>query len=60
MLHHDTVGNMVLTNFQMMQHHGYDIEYLDNIMPWERQVYIDLLIKHVAEENERLLNESKR
>ena len=44
----------------MMQHHGYDIEYLDNIMPWERQVYIDLLIKHVAEENERLLNESKR
>ncbi len=29
-------------------------------MPWERQVYIDMLINYLEEENEKLKNQQKR
>jgi hypothetical protein len=37
-----------------MQHHKYSLTELDNLMPWERQVYIDLLMKYLEEENEKI------
>jgi hypothetical protein len=45
-----------------MQHHKYSLTELENMMPWERSIYISLLIKYLQEENERikLLNAQKR
>ena len=37
----------------MMQHHKYSLEELDNMMPWEREIYMGLLIKHLEKEEER-------
>tara|TARA_Y100000590_G_C15619170_1_gene976902 strand:- start:676 stop:822 length:147 start_codon:yes stop_codon:yes gene_type:complete len=37
----------------MMQHHRYSLEELDNMMPWEREIYIRLLLQHLEEERER-------
>ena len=37
-----------------MQHHKYSLTELDNLMPWERQVYIDLLMNYLEQENEKL------
>ena len=37
----------------MMQHHKYSLTELDMMLPWEREVYIQLLIKHLKEENDR-------
>lgn len=37
-----------------MQHHKYSLTELDNMIPWERQIYIDMLIKHLEEEKQRL------
>jgi hypothetical protein len=34
----------------MMQHHNYSLKELEDMMPWEREVYIGLLIKHLEEE----------
>ena len=42
-----------------MQHHNYSLTELDNLMPWERQVYIDLLLKHLEEEKERVKEERR-
>ena len=36
-----------------MQHHKYSITELENMMPWERDIYVQMLINHVKEENER-------
>ena len=36
-----------------MQHHQYSLTELDNMIPWEREIYVGLLMKHVQEENER-------
>ena len=44
---------MMQTNFAMVQHHKYSLTELENMIPWEREIYVGLLIKYVAEENER-------
>ena len=38
----------------MMQHHKYSLTELENMMPWEREIYIGLLQKYIKEENERI------
>ena len=37
-----------------MQHHKYSLTELENMLPWEREVYIGLLIKHLEEEKEKM------
>ena len=40
-----------------MQHHNYSLTELDNMMPWEREIYVGLLMEGIKKENERLENE---
>lgn len=44
----------------MMQHHNYSLTELDNMIPWEREIYVSLLIKHVQQENERIKQEQNK
>lgn len=39
--------NYYRTNFILMQEHKYTLDDLDYMMPWERDVYIGLLVKHL-------------
>ena len=41
----------------MMQHHKYSLTELDEMMPWEREIYISLLQQYVEEENLRAQQE---
>ena len=43
-----------------MQHHKYSLTELDNMMPWEREIYMGLLSKHIQEENERIEKENRK
>ena len=43
-----------------MQHQKYSLTELDDMMPWEREIYIGLLEKHIKEENERIEREKSR
>ena len=36
-----------------MQHHNYSLSDLENMLPWEREVYVDMLITYIKEENEK-------
>ena len=40
-------------NFALMQHHKYSLTELEEMLPWEREVYVSMLMKHIEEENER-------
>ena len=51
---------MMTTNFNMIQHHKYSLTELDNMIPWEREIYISLLVKHVQEENERRKQQNRQ
>lgn len=59
-LSHDSLVNHYKTNFAMMQHHKYSLTELDNMVPWEREIYISLLQEYIKEENERIKNENRR
>jgi hypothetical protein len=36
-----------------MQYHNYSLSELEHMIPWEREVYISLLQKHLEEEKQR-------
>jgi len=42
-----------------MQHHKYSLTELEEMIPWEREIYIALLMEWIAEENERIENKKK-
>tara|TARA_R100001480_G_scaffold58767_1_gene71739 strand:- start:125 stop:268 length:144 start_codon:yes stop_codon:yes gene_type:complete len=37
-----------------MQHHKYSLTELENMIPWEREIYVELLIQHIKDETEKL------
>jgi len=36
-----------------MQHHNYALSDIENMMPWERDIYVQMLIEHINEQNKR-------
>jgi hypothetical protein len=54
MLDHNKLKNLYETNFAMVQHHKYSLTEIENMMPWEREVYVGMLLNHVQEQNERI------
>ena len=49
-----------MTNFNLIQHHKYSLTELDNMIPFEREIYVQLLIQHIQEENERLRDQQNQ
>ena len=43
-----------------MQHHKYSLTELENMLPWERDVYLNMLMKYLEEENERIKQRQQR
>lgn len=37
-----------------MQHHKYSLTELENMIPWERDIYITMLVQYIDEENEKV------
>jgi hypothetical protein len=37
-----------------MQYHKYSLEELESMIPFEREIYITMLIQHLEEEKQRL------
>jgi len=36
-----------------MQHHNYSLGDIEGLIPWEREVYVQMLIDHIKQENEK-------
>jgi len=37
----------------MMQNFQYSLSELENMLPWEREIYLEMLMQHLKEQNER-------
>jgi len=48
---HTNLESYYKTNFALMQHHKYSLTELENMIPWEKDVYIALLQQYIEEEN---------
>jgi len=45
--------NYYKINFALMQFHKYSLTEVENLIPWERDVYIGLLQQHLEDEKLR-------
>ena len=41
------------TSFAMMQHHKYSLTEIENMIPWERDIYVSMLIEFIKEQNKK-------
>lgn len=53
---HEEPMNYYRMNFALMQHHKYSMTELLNMVPYEREIYVSLLIDFLEKEKERLAN----
>lgn len=62
MLGYDNLQNYMRTIFALIQHHGWDPNWLESKMPWEKHIYLDMLQQHLKkleDQHNQALNESK-
>jgi hypothetical protein len=52
MFGYDNIVNFYKTNFALMQHHKYSLAELENMIPWEKYVYIDLLSEFLKKQEQ--------
>jgi len=57
MIGHNDLVNYYRVNFALIQFHKYSLTELENMMPWEREIYISMLQQHLEEE--RLKHQQK-
>jgi hypothetical protein len=48
------------TNFALMQHHDYSLTELEDMLPWEREIYLGLLMQYLSEEREKIETERNK
>lgn len=46
-------------NSTLMLHYKYSLEDLENMLPWERELYIVFVEQYVKEQNEQIKNNGK-
>ena len=47
---HMDLENYFKINFALIQYHKYSLWEVENLMPWERDIYVVLLQQHLEEE----------
>jgi len=48
---HTDLESYFRVNFALMQHHKYSLTELENMIPWEKEVYLTFLQQYIEEEN---------
>jgi len=43
-----------------MQHHKYSLFELESMIPWERDIYVSLLIQYIEEENAKIKERQRK
>ena len=44
----------------MITHYKYSLSELDNMVPWEREIYVGLMLQYIEEEKMRIEQERTR
>ena len=48
---HADLESYFRVNFALMQHHKYSLTELENMIPWEKEIYLAFLQQYIEEEN---------
>lgn len=47
---HENLESYYKINFALVQHHKYSLTELEDMIPWEREIYITLLQQYLEDE----------
>ena len=53
MMSYNDINNYYTLNFNLMKHHNFSLTEIENMIPYEREIYVSLLIKHLREKEEK-------
>lgn len=59
MFAHGELVSLYKTNFMMMHNFGYSLKELEDMIPFEREIYTILLVKHLEKEKENLSKQQR-
>ena len=60
MLSHNTLANYYQLTFSLAQHHKYSIAEIENMFPYERDIYVGLLTNYLEKEKIRMENMKRK
>ena len=49
---HNTLANYYTTIFALAQHHKYSISEVEDLIPYERDIYVEMLITYMNDKKE--------
>jgi hypothetical protein len=55
---HMDLENYFKLNFALIQYHKWSLTEIENMMPWERDIYTILLKQHLEEEEQKARQQS--
>lgn len=55
-LSHNTLGGYYSLNFSLMQHHKYSLTEIEDMIPWERDLYVKMLLDYIEAEKAKREN----
>jgi hypothetical protein len=56
---HESLETFYRINFALMQHHKYSLTDIENMIPWEREVYLSLLEQYIEDEEKKAAKANK-
>lgn len=48
-MNHNTLENYYLSMFSLVQHHKYSVKDVENLIPFERDLFVELLLSYLKE-----------
>jgi hypothetical protein len=57
---HNSLANYYQVNFNLLQHHKYSLEEIENMIPFERTIYVQMLSAWIEEENDRIRQQQQQ
>ena len=60
---HDTLEGIIKSNFNLMYFHKVPLDIIEDMIPWERQIYLTLIIQEMERqkiEKEKLMQQQSR
>ena len=59
-LSHETLANYIQTNFGLIHPHRWSLAELDSMLPWEREIYVSLLVQFLEEEELQMKQQNNK
>ena len=50
MMYHVSIDSMMETNFALIQYHKWSLSDIENLIPWEKEIYVNYLVKYLEKQ----------